>query len=241
MLHLKAFLLCMALLLAFAMPSSAAGNDNASKLICKGEGKAVAVPDIVAITLGVETRNASASAAAAENAMLMNSTVNALLSAGVDKKDILASRYSLATQTEDRPVDSTGAENQNAPPVFVATNQVTARMNVSEGIGKVLDAAYAAGSNNVVGISFELRDEKPYVDQALADAIRDASRKAEVMASEAGVKLGKILEVSESYSFTSSSAPMAAYKVEAATTPILPGEIEVSASVTMTYEITKPA
>lgn len=227
-------------LLAIALPAQAAGNDNVSKIICNGEGKTTAAPDVVTITLGVETRNVSASAAAAENANLMNSTINALLSAGLMKKDIQTSHYSLTTQTEENPV-SAGTEKNKMPPEFVATNQVTARMNVSENIGKVLDAATAAGSNNVMGISFDLRDPKPQMDKALANAVNDSRRKAEIMATTAGVKLGKILELSEGYGYTSSNAPRAAFSLSAAPTPVLPGEMEITASVTVTYEIIKPA
>jgi uncharacterized protein YggE len=225
-------------LLALALPAQAAGNDNVSKIICNGEGKTTAAPDIVTITLGVETRNVSASAAAAENAKLMNSTINALLSAGLNKKDIQTSQYSLTTQPEDNPVPASATKNKT-PPVFVATNQVTAKMNVTENIGKVLDAATAAGSNSVMGISFDLRDPKPQMDKALANAVNDSRRKAEIMAGTAGVKLGKILELSEGYGYTSSNAPRAAYSVAEATTPVLPGEMEITASVTVTYEITK--
>jgi hypothetical protein len=226
------------LLLALALPAQAAGNDNVSKIICNGEGKTTAAPDIVTITLGVETRNVNASAAAAENAKLMNSTINALLSAGLNKKDIQTSQYSLTTQPEDNPVPASATKNKT-PPVFVATNQVTAKMNVTENIGKVLDAATAAGSNSVMGISFDLRDPKPQMDKALANAVNDSRRKAEIMAGTAGVKLGKILELSEGYGYTSSNAPRAAYSVAEATTPVLPGEMEITASVTVTYEITK--
>jgi uncharacterized protein len=228
------------ILLPLALPAVAAGNENVSKLICNGEGKTTVAPDIVTITLGVETRNVSASAATAENAKLMNSTINALLSSGLKKKDIQTSHYSLTTQTEENPL-LTGATKKKTPPEFVATNQVTAKMNVSENIGKILDAANAAGSNSVMGISFDLRDPKPQMDKALANAVNDSRRKAAIMAATAGVKLGKILELSEGYGFTSSNAPRAAYSVAEATTPVLPGEMEITASVTATYEITKPA
>jgi uncharacterized protein len=226
-------------LLALALPAQAAGNDNVSKLICNGEGKTTAAPDIVTITLGVETRNVSASAAATENAKLMNSTINALLSAGLKKKDVQTSHYSLTTQTDENPVPTAGTEKNKTPPEFVATNQVTAKMNVSENIGKVLDAATAAGSNSVIGINFDLREPKPQMDKALANSVNDSRRKAEIMAATAGVKLGKILELSEGYSFTSSNSPRAAYSVAEATTPVLPGEMMITASVTATYEITK--
>ena len=230
----------MFLFLALALPVQAAGNDNLSKIICNGEGKATAAPDVITITLGVETRNVSASATAAENAKLMNSTINALLSAGLKKKDVQTSHYSLTTQTEENPMPANAAKNKT-PPEFVATNQVTARMNVSENIGKVLDAATAAGSNNVMGISFDLRDPKPQMDKALAQAVNDSRRKAEIMAMAAGVKLGKILELSEGYGYTSSNAPRAAFSLSAAPTPVLPGEMEITSSVTVTYEITKQA
>jgi uncharacterized protein YggE len=228
-------------LLALAMPVYAAGNDNVSKIICNGEGKTTAAPDVVTITLGVETRNVSASAAAAENAKLMNSTINALLSAGLKKKDVQTSHYSLTTQTDENPVPTTGTEKNKTPPEFVATNQVTAKMNVTENIGKVLDAATTAGSNSVMGISFDLRDPKPQMDKALANAVNDSRRKAEIMAATARVKLGKILELSEGYGYTSSNAPRAAFSLSATPTPVLPGEMEITASVTATYEIIKPA
>jgi len=228
----------MFLFLALALPAQAAGNDNLSKIICNGEGKATAAPDVITITLGVETRNVSASAAAALNAKLMNSTINALLSAGLKKRDVQTSHYSLTTQTEENPVP-VGAAKNKTPLEFVATNQVTARMNVSENIGKVLDAATAAGSNNVMGISFDLRDPKPQMDKALAQAVNDSRRKAEIMAMAAGVKLGKILELSEGYGYTSSNAPRAAFSLSAAPTPVLPGEMEITSSVTVTYEIIK--
>ena len=77
------------------------------------------------------------------------------------------------------------------------------------------------------------------MDKALANAVNDSRRKAEIMAGTAGVKLGKILELSEGYGYTSSNAPRAAYSVAEATTPVLPGEMEITASVTVTYEITK--
>jgi len=230
----------MFLFLTLALPAQAAGSDNVSKIICNGEGKATAAPDVITITLGVETRNVSASAAAAENAKLMNSTINALLSAGLKKKDVQTSHYSLTIQTEENPVPA-GAAKNNTPPQFVASNQVTARMNVSENIGKVLDAATAAGSNNVMGISFDLKDPKPQMDKALAQAVNDSRRKAEIMAMAAGVKLGKILELSEGYGYTSSNAPRAAFSLSAAPTPVLPGEMEITSSVTVTYEITKQA
>ena len=231
-------LLGLMLLMALVLPASAQDNENISKLIVQGEGKVFAAPDMVTIVLGVETRNASAAGAVAENAMLMSNTTNALLEAGIEEKDIQTSTYSLTTMPEEKPPEEAGREEDEeiTPPEFIATNRVTVRLNNTEDVGKVLDAAVAAGSNNIQSISFDLRDPSPEKDRALTLAIEDASRKAGVAASAAGVELGRIMEVSEGYSFVSARSE-AAFALAAPTTPISPGELEVTASVTMTYEI----
>jgi uncharacterized protein YggE len=92
------------MLLALASPLSTAANENISKITSQGEGTVRAAPDMVAITIGVETRNESASAAARENAQLMNQTVNALLDAGIKREDIQTTQYSINTFDPDQPV-----------------------------------------------------------------------------------------------------------------------------------------
>ena len=219
------------LLLASAFTAFGADN-NASKLMVQGEGKINAAPDMVTIVLGVETHNASAAGAAAENARLMNKTINALLDARIAKKDIQTSRYSLTTAPQEEPKT---ASEKPKPPEFIATNQVTVRLNDTSAVGRVLDAAVAAGSNSIQDITFDIRDPQPENDQALALAIKDARRKAEVAATAANVKLGKILEISEGYG---SVAPAArSMLLGNAATPIQPGEMEITSSVTVTYEV----
>jgi len=179
-------LLGLMLLLAAALSASAADDDeNISRLIVQGEGKATAVPDMAIVVLGVETRNASAAGAVEENARLMNGTVDALLRAGIAEKNIQTSRYSLATQTEEPK----SAGEISTPPMFIATNQVTVRLNNTDDVGPVLDAAVKAGSNSIQEVSFDLQNPQPEKDRALGLAIEDARHKAAVAAKAAGVTL----------------------------------------------------
>jgi uncharacterized protein len=220
------------LLLAAALPASAAEN-NVSKLIVQGEGTVRAAPDVATVVLGVETQNASASGAAAENAKLMNETIAALRSAGIAEKDIQTSGYSLTTAPEEQP--KTAGEKPKAP-LFIATNQVTVGLNDTGKVGLVLDAAVAAGSNSIQSVGFDIRNPQPEKDKALTLAIEDARRKAEVAAKAASVKLGRVMEISEGYGYVSAAPKRAAYAADIAT-PIQPGEMEVTASVTVTYEV----
>jgi len=220
------------ILLLFLVAASAnAVENNVSKLIVQGEGKTSAAPDKATVVLGVQTRDASAAVAATENARLMNETITALLAAGITENEIQTSGYTLGTEPQDVSV-MTG-EKQKAP-VFLASNTVTVNLNNTADVGRVLDAAVSAGSNSIQEVSFDLQNPGPQRDQALTLAIQDARRKAEIAAKAAGVKLGRVLEISEGYGYVAAASRSAAFDVA---TPILPGKMEITASVTVTYEI----
>jgi len=212
--------------------SVSASEENVSKLIVQGEGKVSAVPDMATVVLGVEARNASALVAAKENARLMNETISALLSSGIASADIQTSHFSLTSLPQEETKAS--GEMQKAPE-FIATSQVTVRLNNTADVGRVLDAAAAAGSNSIKDLNFDIRNPQPEKDRALALAIADARRKAEVAAKAAGVELGRVLEIAEGYGYVTPAAK-SAIQFDVAT-PVQPGEMEVTASVTLTYEV----
>ena len=220
------------MLLLLVAPFAIAVENNMSKLIVQGEGKASAAPDKATVVLGVQTRDASAAIAAAENARLMNETIVALLAAGIAESEIQTSGYSLGTESQDAPVMA--GEKQKAPE-FVASNTVTVNLNNTTDVGRVLDTAVAAGSNSIQEVAFDLKDPQPQKDLALTLAIEDARRKAEIAAKAAGVKLGRVLEISEGYGYVTAASKSANFAEFA--TPIQPGRMEITASVTMTYEI----
>ena len=219
------------MLLFLVAPFAAAVENNMSKLIVQGEGKASVAPDKATIVLGVQTRDASAAIAAEENARQMNETITALLAAGIAESEIQTSGYTLGTEPQDVPV--TAGEKQKAP-VFLSSNTVTVNLNNTADVGRVLDAAVSAGSNSIQEVTFDLQNPGPQRDQALTMAILDAQRKAMVAAKAAGVKLGRVLEISEGYGYVAAASRSAAFDVA---TPILPGKMEITASVTVTYEI----
>jgi uncharacterized protein len=219
------------MLLFLAAPFAAAVENNMSKLIVQGEGRASAAPDKATVVLGVQTRDASAAIAASKNARLMNETIAALRKAGVVDNEIQTSGYSLSAEPQDAPVNA--GEKQKAVQ-FLASNTVTVNLNNTADVGRVLDAAVSAGSNSIQEVTFDLQNPGPQRDQALTLAILDAQRKAEVAAKAAGVKLGRVLEISEGYGYVAAASRSAAFDVA---TPILSGKMEITASVTMTYEI----
>src|SRR5262249_60406494 len=106
-------------------------------------------------------------------------------------RDIQASRLSLHPQhdpTKGGPARLTG---------FQATNQVTIRIRDIENLPTVLDRAIAAGANEMSGVEFVVSEQSKLLDQARAEAIADARRKAELYAKAAGAKLGQVVSINE--------------------------------------------
>lgn len=147
------------LLLSLAGPAMAAADEKEiSKLRVEGEGKVRVAPDMATIVLGVESRSTKAAEAVEENARLMNQTINALIEAGISESQMQTSRFSLTTVPQDEKL---GADAIEQPLVFLATNQVTVKLDKTEDVGRVLDAAVGAGSNSIQEVRFDLKDPAP--------------------------------------------------------------------------------
>jgi len=211
------------------------GYEDLSTLTVSGTGKATADADMVTIVLGVETRDESATVAVAENAQMMADSIEALLAAGVSEDEIKTSRFSIYP-TRDW-IDGELSDEV----FFEVTNQVTVAQNLTDDVdvGEIIDAAVGAGANSVESVTFGLRDPTSVQEEALENAVVNAMGKAQVISEAAGVNLGRILSISES---GASPEPLAESKVffaadAGASTPIVPADVEATATVTVTYEI----
>lgn len=233
----EALLLAMVAILASS--SSCLGADDeteeVSTLTVSGTGEATAEADMVTIVLGVQTRNESAAVAVADNALMMASSIEALKETGVPEEEIKTSRFSI------RPTRDWIDGELSEEVFFEVNNQVTLTLDLTDegDVGEVLDGAVGAGANTAESVTFGLRDPTSVQEEALEDAVDDAMGKALVISEAAGVNLGRILSISES---GASPIPMAESRVYfaadmASTTPIVPGDVEVTATVTVTYEI----
>lgn len=206
----------------FARPEGARAVDPApaptDTVTVTGAGSVRAVPGRAQLSLGVESRAATAREALTANAREMRQVIVAIRAAG--GKDIQTQSVSLSPQVgEDGAV--TG---------FVASNTVTTTVDVARS-GTVIDAAVAAGANQVWGPSLSVGDADGLYRQALEAAVADARDKAEALAGAAGRTLGPVTTIVEGGGST--PVPMLA-KADAAT-PIEAGSQEIAASVTVTF------
>lgn len=193
-------------------------------------------PDMATVNAGVTTRAMQADAAARQNAEKMDAIIARLRQIGVAREDIQTSNFSINPQYQYRSDGQT--------PVFLGydvTNQVNVKLRNIARIGSALDALIAAGANNVNGPSFMLENDKGARDDARKAAFSSAQARARSLAAMAGYRDVRLLEVSETYtSRPQFKGEMDAIAVTASrVTPIEPGVVGTSATLTVKYEMTR--
>lgn len=217
-------------LIALLVAGSAAfAQNDESGIVATGQAEIKAAPDVAYVTLAVVTQAAQAAEAARENATATTKVINAIVSSGVPRENIQTTGYSVSAVMDYKV----------SPPTTVGysvTNQVQVKLTDLTKVGALIDTAISAGANSVQGVRFTIENETRLRQQALVQAIQNARQKATAMADALGVKLGRVTSAVESGGI-SPPPVMYAARAEGAETPILPGEVTVTASVTLNYAI----
>lgn len=190
--------------------------------------------DYARVSVGVSTEATTVDAASQENNVLIHAVIDALKAAGIAEADIVTSSYSVYAQYDYSSF--TGKETMSG---YKVTNQLSVIIRDMEHIGATLDKATAAGANNIYNIEFLSTRADEAQDEAITYAVQDAMRRAKLLATAAGLKLGGIVSISDSTSgwFTASRTYASAMDTEAASNVILPDDASVNASVTMVFEL----
>ncbi|MGE3303146.1 MAG: SIMPL domain-containing protein [Hyphomonadaceae bacterium] len=227
--------------LAIATPAIAQSPDkppmhrfDGTLLTVNAEGETQVAPDIATINIGVVTDGATAAAAVADNSTKMTAVVAALKKAGVADRDIQTSNLSVNPQYQ--------YVEREAPKLtgYQASNQVNVKVRNLKNVGKVVDAVVAVGSNQVNGISFGLDDDAKAMDSARVDAVKKARARAELYAGAAGLKVGRILSISEAGTEPPRPYPVAFARMAAQAAPpppVAPGELAIAVSVQVVFEL----
>jgi len=195
-----------------------------------GEATVAVAPDAAAIRIGVSSQGRTAHEASDANSKRMAAVLSAIKDAGVADRDIRTSRLSLQPQYDS---------SKPGPPRllgFRVTNQVSIKIRDIDQMPAILDRAIGAGANEMSGIEFVVSEQSKLLDQARDEAIADARRKAELYVKAAGGKLGPVVAITEEGA-TPPPRPLATVRAAAGAVPVVPGERELKAAVTVSYEL----
>ncbi|MCX6059593.1 MAG: SIMPL domain-containing protein [Chloroflexi bacterium] len=146
-------------------------------------------PDRALIKLGVQSNGRSAKEAQAKNSATINKVNNALKALGIESKDIATNWYTIEPMYKD--YDSLYIEGYR----IYNTIEITVR-DVSKA-NNVMVAAFQAGANQVVDVSFYASELRKYRDQAREMAMKAAQEKADMLAGTAGSGVTCVLSIAE--------------------------------------------
>jgi uncharacterized protein len=200
-----------------------------------GDGVVEGTPDVLELSLGVTTRDASAATALAHNSELALKVIGVLKNAGVVDKDVQTSDLSISPN-----MNSSGDHVDG----YEVDNTVTAKIRDVNKAGNIVDAATKVAGNEILvrNLSFSFDDNSSMVAAARTLAVKRAQDQARQLADAAGVALGNLDSIS------STSVPVepptvapgtrpAAGATPAPTPPVNPGSQTVSVEVTLVYLI----
>ena len=226
-------------LAGLAAPAPAAAQQAASaiagtRLDVSATGEVTWVPDVAIVSAGVVTRASSASDAIAQNAARMERVRAALRRAGIADRDI---------QTTNVSLNPDYRYEQNQPPIltgYQASNTVTVRFRDIRNTGRILDALVAEGANQINGPTLTIDKPEAALDEARVKAIANGRARAELYARALGMRVVRLIAVSEGGGF--SVPPPMPYAVAMAersdaATKIDPGEQKLSVGVAMSFEL----
>jgi uncharacterized protein len=216
-------------------------EDTRNKLHVNGSSVLHKAPDKLTIKIGVVTTDKNVETAIKANNEKMQNVFSAIKKIGLTEKEYQTSSFTIVPQYSPPP--------KNPPPDWHATitgyevsNTLTVHTNKLEIAGPIIDATTKQGANIVEDISFSIQDTEEAQKEAIVKAIKQARAYADAAVEEAGITLGDVLDLSLNPAqiyprFMQPKALAFAAMDSNNPTPISPGDVEVSANVSVIYEL----
>jgi uncharacterized protein YggE len=213
------------------------GGVSQTGISVTGEGKVSGKPDVAKLTLGVTAESNTVQQARDQAANSLDGIVASLKKNGVAEKDLQTQQLNIEPQYNY----NNGDQKLRG---FRVTNVLNVTLRDINKTSQVVDDAVKAGGNEttIQGLAFTIDNPEDLKKQAREKAVADAKAKAQTLAQVAGVSIGAAMNISENsntpvfYDTRSAAGALAAPDV-AKSTPIQPGELDVTVNVAITWAI----
>lgn len=228
---LTALCLTLTLVSFVGLDAATAQEQRIRTLSVTGRGVEAIPTTQTQVALGVEVQGKTAAEVQQEAARRSSAVVALLRSRQVQKLETTGITLNPSYSYEN---------NQQRLIGYIATNTVSFRLN-TQSAGTLLDDAVQAGATRIQGVSFVAADSaiEQAQKQALKKATQDAQAQADAVFSALNLKRGEILNIQ----VNGASPPPPMYRQFAAdraaaanaTTPVVGGEQQIEASVTLQF------
>jgi uncharacterized protein YggE len=205
-----------------------------TRLDISATGEVSRIPDVVRVTAGVSTQAPTAGEALRQNAALMERVRAALARAGIADRDVQTESLALSA------VYRNNAYPRDQITGYAASNDLIIRFRDVSGAGPVLDALVAAGVTEIRGPMLGFENPEAARDEARGIAIATARERAQLYARALGMRVKRVVAVTEPGQFQYGSDAVAGvvnFQGSNASTTIDPGGRRLTASVNVTFEL----
>lgn len=223
-----------------------------------GEGKALVKPDIATINFGVTSQSLKSQEAVSSGNEKMNAVIKAIKDLGIEDKDIKTTSYNLypiygqdkavmPMGGQDRAVTSMGSyypyPTESKITGYRLDQQVEVKIRNLDKVNETIDKVTASGANTVSSPQFTVDDIEKVREEARMDAIKQAKEKAMVLANQSGLKIDRLMNISEGgygypmYGMGGAGIETKDVDIAVPAPQIEPGQTEVNVSVTLTYRV----
>lgn len=221
------------------------GNQPADVISVDGKGEVIAISDIASLYVNLNKDGKTAKEAQDLLNESITKTLSYLKDQKIEDKDIKSEYGGLAPKySYDQPVCYTYPCPAHDPKIigYTATQAITIKVRAVDSASDIRTGLAGLGLTDISGPTFSIDNEDALKDQARSKAIIEARAKADVLAKELGVKLGKVVNFSENngnnYPVYAKTMMADSVGAGAAPAPVLPkGENKITTNVTITYEI----
>ncbi len=205
-----------------------------------GQASVDLAPDMAVLALTVTREAETARLALDANSAAIKKVLAALRAEGIAERDLQTSNFSIQPKYVYPHAKPSGERKQRRIVGYIVRNSLTVRVRDIDKVGAIVDKSVELGVNEGGNIMFTNDDPSDAISQARTKAIHEAIAKANTLASAAGVKIGKILEISEQ-SFPSQPMPMARAEMAMArssnSVPLATGENTYVINVNVSFAI----
>ena len=231
MLRTTFFLVTLALTVSPAGAQSSDQQTLGPAIVTTGTAIVRRAPDRAFVTFATETVAPTPSEAQQKNAQAMSAVRQKLNSLRLPADAVRTSSYSLNQEFEF-------TNNRREPRGFRAINSVEVRVDEIARTGEIIDAVVQAGAATVSGIRFDIKEREAAEREALAQAVATARARADAIAVGAKVRIARVVRIEEQGAIVPLPRPQVmlrqAEMAAAADTPITGGDIDITATVTLT-------
>jgi len=213
----------------------AAPRSKEITITVNGQSVISRAPDVATVALGIVTINDVAQTATSENNRRYEDLRNRLHSIGISDPAIRTLSFNVNYVAPDPSLPI----NQRPRSGYTVTREIDVKLSNLDLVGQIIDQAVAANVTDINNVAYTLSNERQVYAQALGNAVADAQRQAKAMASAANLHIVRISGMQSGYASPPvlMRAGVTADAYRAAPTQIAPSNIDVQATVTITYVV----